>query len=609
VSKSLPLTLGFAAGTTPSEPAGMTWRVLALYSFVTIAVLLSLSLPFAADYVGADNDDTMRLVMVRDLLAGQNWFDTTQYRLGLEGGTFMHWSRFIDLPIANLISFFSLFFDQRQAETWALAVWPSLVVVPLLLGAGLAGYRMGGRMAMHATLVLTAILVVSLNRFQPGSIDHHNVQIALVIGIAAMLLSPTHRPRDHAIAGVLAGFAIAIGAETTPLIGAVCLVVALRWAWHGRAFRDAATAYALALALTTTAAFFATVAPSRYSQVTCDSLSYGFYALATLGGGTLFLTVSLASGWSFRGRIAALAGAGIVLVAAVLLIAPGCLANPLDTLDPLLVTFWLSMVTEAQSAVAQFHQEPASIAAFYATGLLAIAVSIRSIVRREAAEAHLTVLALLGVAFMVSLIQVRGAVFVYSLAAIPLGRMIANLRQASNADPKNLKIGLAFAGLTLASTPATWALGVALVPGHSQEVMRAEFSSKTRQPTCTDEAVLAPLAHEPTGVVAGVSDLGAPILRFSNHRVLSAPYHRNQGGMLTEMHIGLSNPRQAEAFLRGAHVTLLAFCPGNEQTQAIAKAEPDGLYANLLKGQAPAYLEAVSGAHDKVLRLYRVRPE
>src|SRR5690606_8162882 len=146
-----------------------------------------------------------------------------------------------------------------------------------------------------------------LNRFQPGSIDHHNVQIALVAGIAAMLLSPAMRARDHAVAGVLAGFAIAIGAETTPLIGAVCLVVALRWAWHGRAFRDAATAYGLALALTVTAAFFSTVAPSRYAQVTCDSLSYGFYALATLGGGTLFLTAALASAWSFRGRLAALA--------------------------------------------------------------------------------------------------------------------------------------------------------------------------------------------------------------------------------------------------------------------------------------------------------------
>lgn len=186
----MPVALSFATGEVPAGRCGMTWRVLALYSLLTIALLLALSLPFATDYVGVDNDDRMRLVVVRDLLAGQGWFDTTQYRLGLAGGTFMHWSRFIDLPIANLISFFSLFAGQRQAEALALAVWPSFLVVPVLFGAGLAGYRLGGTMAMHATLVLTVILILSLNRFQPGSIDHHNVQIALVAGIAAMLLSP-----------------------------------------------------------------------------------------------------------------------------------------------------------------------------------------------------------------------------------------------------------------------------------------------------------------------------------------------------------------------------------------------------------------------------------
>ncbi len=121
--------------------------------------------------------------------------------------------------------------------------------------------------------------------------------------------------------------------------------------------------------------------------------------------------------------------------------------------------------------------------------------------------------------------------------------------------------------------------------------------------------MLAPLAREPVGVVAAVSDLGAPILRFTGHRVLSAPYHRNQGGMLTELHIGLSNPHQAEAFLRGAHVTLLAFCPGNSQTRTLAEAEPEGLYAGLLKGEVPDYLEPVAGPQDAVLRLYRVKPE
>nr|WP_313195675.1 hypothetical protein [Shinella zoogloeoides] len=610
MSKTMPAALPLAPAGASAPRQGMTLQVLALYALVAIALLLLVSLPFATDYVGSDNDDTMRLVVVRDLLAGQSWFDTTQYRLGLAGGTLMHWSRFIDLPIANLISFFSLFTDARHAEAIALAVWPTFLVVPVLFGMGLAGYRLGGKAAMHATLVLTTVFVVALNRFQPGAIDHHNVQLALIASIAAMLLDPGRRARDHAVAGLLAGLAIAIGAETTPLIGAVCLVVVLRWAWFGQAFREAAAAFGLSLALTITFAFFATVAPARYTQVTCDSLSYGFYALATLGGGVLFLVASLASGRSFGGRLAALAGAGAILAASVLIIAPGCLANPLDTLDPLLKTFWLSGVIEAQSAVAQFRLDPGSVGSFYAPGLLAMLVCLWRIRRKEAAEGHLVVLGLLAVAFAVSLIQIRGAIFSNMLSALPLGLAIADLRKASNAAPKNLKLGLAFIAMTLASVPASWALAGALLPGRSQDTLRAGLSSTAAErPSCTAEASIAPLAAEPVGVVAGASNLGSPILRYTGHRVLSAPYHRNQGGMLTELHIGLSNPHQAEAFLRGAHVTLLAFCGEDTQTRDIAEAEPGGLYADLLKGRVPAYLEPVAGTENAALQLYRVRPE
>jgi hypothetical protein len=587
----------------------MSPGLLATYAIVTIVLLMAVSLPFATDYVGADNDDTTRLVMVRDLMAGQGWFDTTQYRLGLSGGTAMHWSRFVDLPIANLISFFALFVGERQAEALALAVWPPLLVVPLLLCMGIAGYRLGGNGGMHVSLVLTAILVVSLNRFRPGAIDHHNLQLVLVTGIIAMLLDPKMRARDHAIAGLLAALAIAIGAETTPLVAAACLIVALRWAWHGPLFREAAAAFGLTLALFVTLAFFATVAPSHYSEVTCDSLSYGFYALATLGGGTLFLTASLASGRSFPQRLVALAGAGVVVAASVALIAPGCVANPLDSLDPLLKTFWLSGVMEAQSIAAQFRVDPWSIGSFYAVGLLAILVCLRRIRRGEAAEAHLMVLALVVVAFAVALVQIRGSIFSNLLAALPLGAAIADLRRASNANPKNIRLGLAFAGLTLASTPSTWALAGALMPGRSHDLFNAELSGAPARATCSDAAEIAPLAREPTGVVAAGSNLGAPILRYTAHRVLSAPYHRNQGGMLTELHIGLSNPRQAAAFLRGAGVTLLGFCKDDTQTLNIAQAEPGGLYAALRDGKVPDYLEPIEGTQDAVLRLYRVKPE
>jgi hypothetical protein len=71
----------------------------------------------------------------------------------------------------------------------------------------------------------------------------------------------------------------------------------------------------------------------------------------------------------------------------------------------------------------------------------------------------------------------------------------------------------------------------------------------------------------------------------------------------------LSNPHQAEAFLRGARVTLLAICETDTQTHNIADAEPEGLYADLLKGRVPAYLEPVAGTETAALRLYRVRPE
>eukprot|EP01036_Dinobryon_divergens_P048138 gene48138-64596_t len=102
------------------------------YSLVAIATIALLNLPAATDYVGIDNDDVMRLVEVRDLLAGQSWFDLMQYRLGLADGTLMHWSRLIDLPIALLIRLFSHVVPSEQAEALALLVWPFSLVFALM---------------------------------------------------------------------------------------------------------------------------------------------------------------------------------------------------------------------------------------------------------------------------------------------------------------------------------------------------------------------------------------------------------------------------------------------------------------------------------------------
>ncbi|AKI02623.1 hypothetical protein IMCC20628_03941 [Hoeflea sp. IMCC20628] len=582
-----------------------------LLAFVLL-VALTVVMHFSSyvDYVGADNDDVMRLVEVRDLLGGQGWFDLMQYRLGLESGTLMHWSRLIDLPIANLIMFFSLFMSPVMAEATALFVWPLLTTLPVLYALALGGAILGGPSGRLIGLVLAFLFVLGINRFQPGSIDHHNVQLGLIATIAACLILPGRPPFAHALAGVAAALAIAIGAETTPHIAIVAAIVAVQWLWLGEDMKAAAAAFALAMAAALTAVFFLTVPPAQYGLVACDALSTGFYSLGVVGAGAFFLVVSAVSGRSFVTRLAALGGVGAATIGFTLLIAPQCLGNPLATLDPLLVSMWLNNVTEAQSIVSQLRAEPWTAGGFYTVPVLAMVLCAHRIRQGRNVHAHGVLLALLAVSWAIALVQVRGAVFSNMLSAIPFAALVAELRQRSNADPKNLRKGLVFAGSAFAAVPFVWALSGALLSMGVNKVNGEEVGSLPTQQEnlCTDAAAMAPLAREPVGVVAGPSNLGAHILRFTSHRAIAAPYHRNQGGMLTELHAGMATPADAVKFLRGAGVTVLAFCKSDGEISNVAAVAPDGLYAQLDKGIVPDWLAPVAGTENSPLQLYRISP-
>ena len=449
------------------------------------------------DYVGADNDDVMRLVEVRDLLAGQGWFDLMQYRLGLEGGTLMHWSRLIDLPIANLIMLFSLFMSPVMAEASALFVWPLLTALPVFYALGLAGGVLAGGPGRLIALALGFLFVLSVNRFQPGSIDHHNVQLGLIIIIAACLILPGRPALAYVTAGVAAALAIAIGAETTPHILVVALIVAVQWLWLGKDMKAAASAFALAMAAALTAVFFLTVPQARYGQVACDALSTGFYSLGVLGAGSFFLAVAGTSGRDFTSRLAAIGLAGTATIGATLLIAPQCLGNPLGTLDPLLVSMWLDHVTEAQSVWAQISVEPWTAAGFYLVPVLAMGLCGVRICQRRNVHAYGVLLALLAVSWAIALVQVRGAVFSNLLSAIPMAAFVAEMRARANADQKNLRKGLQFAGAALAAVPFIWALSGAFLSMGINKVSGQEVGSLPvqQEKTCTDAAAMEELAE------------------------------------------------------------------------------------------------------------------
>ena len=552
------------------KPGGSVLIPVLCVAAITAIILAVLHLLNGTDYVGRDNDDVMRLVQIRDLMAGQNWFDLTQYRLGLEGGTLMHWSRLIDVPIANLIGLFSLFLDSRQAEAAALFVWPLMMLVPLFAGAAYAAKHLGGRHAMIVSLLLTALFAITQQRFRPGAIDHHNVQLALMMLVLAGVTDARFSRVWFAIAGLCAALAVAIGAETAPLVGVSCIAVALLWAFRGQKVSRAVQAFGLAFSGTLTACFYLLVAPSNYQQAACDSFSAGFYFLGTLGGGVLFLLPALSGNRGRSARYIALGGAGLLLAVATVLTAPHCLQSPLADLDPLLKTMWLDKVTEAQSILSQWRFKPETIGGHFAVPLIALAVCGWQITHSPKRAQYIILTAVIAVAFAISLVQVRGSVFANLLAIIPLAALIGEKRAALHADPKpGAGLALQFVALTVVSVQIVWSLGGLLISGAEAADQAGTVETELVE-ECGTSTSLAQLASEPPGVVSSVTNLGAEILRFTPHRVLSAPYHRNQGGMLTQLHIAMATEAEAEAFLRGAGVTLVAFCRSDPEAIGLA---------------------------------------
>ena len=118
-----------------------TLAILAAWAAVSVLLLAVASTRIMANqYPGPD--DALRLVQVRDLIAGQPWYDLHQYRMTPPEGTLMHWSRLVDLPIAGLILFFSLFIEMATAERVTIVVLPLLVLLLNMMVLGRLAWRL-----------------------------------------------------------------------------------------------------------------------------------------------------------------------------------------------------------------------------------------------------------------------------------------------------------------------------------------------------------------------------------------------------------------------------------------------------------------------------------
>jgi hypothetical protein len=603
----VPMSLATACPQSPPARGALDTRVLVgMIWLATVVAYLAASFGQGGDL---STDDAMRLVQVRDLLAGQRWFDLTQHRLSPPEGLTMHWSRLIDLPLAAMIALGKTVLPAAIAERVAMAIWPAGLLLLFFAGIVRLGRALAGDSAARLALIFAALMAPVLQHFRPGAIDHHNVQLVLLVWSLVFAISP--RPRDAAIAALLSAFSLAIGVEMAPAVAALAGAIALRWIVCGDAARQSAVAFGLAFAAVMIALFAATVPPRLYTVTACDALSNVYVVAAAAGGLGLAALASLRAAASSSWTRLAGAGALAALLGAMLVVAfPACLGDPYAHLDPRLTALWMNNVSEARNVFSVIRDLPHELLAYYGLTVAGLALGgMRCLRERDGARWSWIVCgAVLAALFAVAPWQMRGAAAADAVAAALVPAALVRMFPA----PAGREV---YFGLGRAALIAAFLVNpLALIAVGNAAAGATEAATGTRRPvviadgpgTCRLASDYAPLAQLPKGLVLGFIDAGPFILMETPHSVLAAPYHRNIAGNAAMFDVFLGAPSEAAARLAARSVTYLAFCPGAPERHNYAAAAPEGLAAVLARGETPAFLERIPLA-GTALEVYRVR--
>jgi len=556
----------------------------------------------------ADTDDAMRLTTVNDLLAGQAWWDHIQHRLNAPYGAEIHWSHLVDAAEGGVILLLKPFAG-GMAETIAVYVWPLLLLLALLTLCARLTFRLAGRDAILPAVILPITSLALIPEFSPGRIDHHSIQILLMLLTAWGVIETIERPRFAVLAGIAAALQLAIGIEGLGAVIAAVLAIALIWVMRPER-ASAMRGFGISFALGTIAVLINQYPPSRWFEPACDEISIVYTAFAV--GVGVVLTVLSALPLAGRAPWQRLTVGGVL--AAILAVAlaktfPLCLAGPYAGLDPWLVTNWLNQITEAKSLMVSLKESlpmTVGVALPPILGLIVIGFRVWRGERQNRGE-WLILGLFLALSLVVMFAQIRGGRLAMPLALPPAAWLIVTARRSYLSGNKLVgAVGLIASWLGFAGI----AMGVIVLLVTMPFANKAAASSGPATPSdaaCRMPAAFAPLAKLPPARVMTPVDLGSHLLLFTPHSVVAAPYQRDQAGVLDAFHFFNHPIAEARQILASRGVTLVVVCPQMPEMNGQPDAAPDSFVKLFAAGKLPDWLTPISAPGD-VLKVFRAAP-
>lgn len=548
-----------------------------------------------------DTDDNMRLMQVRALLAGQGWYDLTQYRLDpAQGGFNIHWSRIPDLPIAALILLLKPFLGTAAAEKWACGIAPLLPLALAMTGITLTVRRLVAPYAWPLAVLVLLGCASTLGMFTPMRVDHHGWQLACLAMTVAGLADP-RRGHGGATVGISSAVSLAIGLELLPYCAMAGAIIALRWVWDAA---DARRMQAYGLTLGGGSALgFALFASNANQALRCDALTPVWLSVMVAAGALLFALSLL--GARQRWQRLALAGlAGGVIVAGFVLLFPQCLGRPEQVSDELART-WLNNVREARPIYRHPFKTGFPLAVLPVIGVIGAVIAAWCARRSGAGVAWAAIALFTGFAGAMLLWQVRAGPAAQMLSVpgsvallwliVPwfLARRSLLIRVAGTVAALLIVSGL-FAGLVIRYLPGD-------KPNSGpNRVAQANAA-------CGRMSSLLPLNAVPRATIFTHVDLGPRLIAITHHDAVAGPYHRN-GAAILDVHHAFTGPAEGFRAIAARHgASYLLICPNMAETTVYRSRSQNGFYAQLHRGQVPQWLVPVELPKNSPFRLWRIR--
>ncbi|HYD24947.1 MAG TPA: hypothetical protein VEB68_09120 [Croceibacterium sp.] len=580
-------------------PARFPFARVALVWAGLCAIILLVNLGGILQRKFPDPDDMLRLVQVRDLLAGQGWFDLHQYRIDPPEGVLMHWSRLVDIPLAATIGMLTPLIGQAGAEMTAMIAVPLLTLGAIMFVAARIAARFFDTEAVTFVCLSLGLSPLLVAQIQPLRIDHHGWQIFSVV-VALLGLLPGRGAKGAALSGAALAFGLSISLEVLPIMAAFGGAFGLRWLLE----RDSRSLPAFLAALTGSLVvlFLATRGVADLAAH-CDAVSPPYLGL-------LALVTALVAGIAWlRPRspavlVGLLGAAGAAGLALFLASAPQCSSGPFAGLDPLVREFWYEKVLEGLPfwRINLLLSIPVVIGGAIALGVLAHFARHRAPAERRWWLEYLLVAT---IAYLTALLVWRSQGFVGALSAIPLGwlalQLLARLRTASG-NWRKLAAGLTVILVLLPAFPA--AVARTLV---NEETVGTGKLKKVSESECEMMDHTAKLDRFAPATIFAPLDIGPAIVEMSHHRVVATGHHRGEAAMRDVIAAFTGTPEQAHAQIRRHGARYVVICTDLYEVELFVYKSPGSFAEALSEERAPAWLERIDIGAPEKLQVWRVK--